>query len=1519
MENKTKNILRSIFMTAVIGLSLIVTLSVGEKETTYICETDRLLDGFTLKSGVNEYPSGTDEDHPAYSSNLEYSVSTASGSGTLLDPYMACVSRGTCTDTSVTLPEYYQEGNTYYKLTAIDQDGFNAQKPVKDSNGSSIGCYDLTSISSLKNFTLVGSQAFAYTSLTTVEFSHNLAELSPSTFFHCKKLETTNFIRLSGEDLSVTGTYATITSVGNNCFADCVKYTGMILPRTLTNIGNGAYQNCLSLTSVFLPATSTEGQHLEIGEYAFAGCSKVTVVYVSSKVERIGAHAFEGCVNAKGYSALTYSELLSKLGKTGNGDWNYLFNDGTYDSEGAHDTFLDFSGRDKKGDLLYDQPYFYSFNGNGTVTLDVYDGSYSTDPNDVYLYNKTRTIPSTRGAGYAVTMIGQELFKNNTDMTSLVVPSSVKEIDIAAFAGCTNLENIAFSGGLVKIGNYAFAPWNGVGTETKSNNLTSLEIPSTVEWIGDYAFPYMYDMTNIEFGGSITDTSSLYHIGHYAFTKAGYSYKDTCIGDNDFSKIRDPLILSMHPKNPETAVTWSGNRPKANTETTYTEIGDYAFYANQWIGSIRIASDRLVFDGYVFADCYWLVEADLGEDIIVWGNATSSSGASGYIFSIQASNNSINDLGGPLENNASTDSKPYVPMSTLYLPELASQKWVGRGAMDGRYQTMVFTSGANSTDNKWFFQWTKFDSPSNIQPTYVDRGSIATVTANGNGPDKVIRPTDKTAMLFSNDESGNSSYSGYYGVDLAGGPAYKQDTYTTSDWYYQIKQGGYYSVKFAHATVTSTTEGLQTTYSTTYKDASGNEISSIDDDTRYGFTLYDSATGRAKFDFVQKAKGSNELIMAKFHYNPYWEQSKNVTVPQTVTFGGRTFTVTEIGNCAFFRNICPQSHAWVSSSSNGKSIRTYYSPQDDDGNTNKDSSGNFYKNSNDIFYNLESVVLPNTITRIGGNAFYMCAGLQSLKTAGNDTEGRFPSGIQKIQQYAFSFTGLTRVSLPNTVTQLGNQHGLCNPFANCLTLQTITVDAGGSTFKSSNNCITNSDGTKIIIGALGNSATSITIPSGVTTLGSQAFHGAHLITSVEIPTSLTTIEAGCFDDLRYGEVLLDNSNKPEKTEKGIFYNKHSILDSMTVAGGATSGLTTIGDLAFYHCDKFNGIDFPNVIRTIGDRAFYDCIDANNYYIPNTLTSVGIQAFYNNTSFNQIRTPAKPTGETVGYLNLAATSLTNLERNAFNISANNFNTISLPSSLTTLNNGEVFTKEYRGLTTVYIHNNTVEMNTNAFQQNYALSTFKTWTGSVDNQGQIPSANISSSNQLPSNLKKIGSSCFYDCDVFPGFSSFPSTLKTVGESAFSMCDNSGFTTANFSDSAADLTISKNAFNNCTKLTDLSLVSTAGSREKVSGSLTIGETAFGNCKSLTSVILPMDTTVGSNPFKGCSSLKRIYVCDTYTDAAAASNKVPSTVSAGTTATVYYYAESEEDAQAQNANAGTMFWHYVGTTPTLWSYVAN
>ena len=58
-----------------------------------------------------------------------------------------------------------------------------------------------------------------------------------------------------------------------------------------------------------------------------------------------------------------------------------------------------------------------------------------------------------------------------------------------------------------------------------------------------------------------------------------------------------------------------------------------------------------------------------------------------------------------------------------------------------------------------------------------------------------------------------------------------------------------------------------------------------------------------------------------------------------------------------------------------------------------------------------------------------------------------------------------------------------------------------------------------------------------------------------------------------------------------------------------SGLTSIGQKAFYDCRNLSSIEIPNSVTSIEICAFYECSSLTSITIPNSVTSIGYYAFY----------------------------------------------------------------------------------------------------------------------------------------------------------------------------------------------------------------------------------------------------------------------------------------------------------------------
>ena len=205
-----------------------------------------------------------------------------------------------------------------------------------------------------------------------------------------------------------------------------------------------------------------------------------------------------------------------------------------------------------------------------------------------------------------------------------------------------------------------------------------------------------------------------------------------------------------------------------------------------------------------------------------------------------------------------------------------------------------------------------------------------------------------------------------------------------------------------------------------------------------------------------------------------------------------------------------------------------------------------------------NVVIPGsingvTVTGIADNAFLNCTGLTSVT---------IPNSVTAIGKQAFSGCwNLTSVTIPNSVTSIGQQ-----AFFDCEGLTSVTIP----------NSVT-SIGQELFEFCYG--LTSVTIPNSVTSIGDCEFYRCYSLTSVTIPNSVTSIGVVAFFDCEG-------------------------LSSVTIPNSVTS----IGNGAFADCLGLTSVTIPNSVTSIGSEAFEDCPGLTSVTIPNSVTSIGREAF-----------------------------------------------------------------------------------------------------------------------------------------------------------------------------------------------------------------------------------------------------------------------------------------------------------------------
>ena len=187
--------------------------------------------------------------------------------------------------------------------------------------------------------------------------------------------------------------------------------------------------------------------------------------------------------------------------------------------------------------------------------------------------------------------------------------------------------------------------------------------------------------------------------------------------------------------------------------------------------------------------------------------------------------------------------------------------------------------------------------------------------------------------------------------------------------------------------------------------------------------------------------------------------------------------------------------------------------------------------------------------------------------------------------------------------------------------------------------------------------TSVTIPSSVTSIGGSAFEGCSGLTSLIIPSSVTSIVGSAFKDCSG----LTSLTIPSSVTSigGAAFKGCSGLTSLIIPSSVTSikdaafegcsGLTSltipssvtlIGGFAFEGCSGLTSLTIPSSVTSIGGAAFKGCSGLTSLIIPSSVTSIGSYVFENCSGLTSITIPSSVT-EIGGAAFKGCSSLVNL--------------------------------------------------------------------------------------------------------------------------------------------------------------------------------------------------------------------------------------------------------------------------------------
>ena len=134
------------------------------------------------------------------------------------------------------------------------------------------------------------------------------------------------------------------------------------------------------------------------------------------------------------------------------------------------------------------------------------------------------------------------------------------------------------------------------------------------------------------------------------------------------------------------------------------------------------------------------------------------------------------------------------------------------------------------------------------------------------------------------------------------------------------------------------------------------------------------------------------------------------------------------------------------------------------------------------------------------------------------------------------------------------------------------------------------------------SLTSLTIPSSVTSIGFSAFSGCSGLTSLTIPSSVTSIGSSAFEGCS-GLTSFTIPSSVTSISSGAFEGC-SGLTSFTIP----SSVTSIGSGAFEGCSGLTSLTIPSSVTSIDNSVFSGCSGLTSLTIPSSVTSISSGAF-----------------------------------------------------------------------------------------------------------------------------------------------------------------------------------------------------------------------------------------------------------------------------------------------------------------------
>ena len=272
--------------------------------------------------------------------------------------------------------------------------------------------------------------------------------------------------------------------------------------------------------------------------------------------------------------------------------------------------------------------------------------------------------------------------------------------------------------------------------------------------------------------------------------------------------------------------------------------------------------------------------------------------------------------------------------------------------------------------------------------------------------------------------------------------------------------------------------------------------------------------------------------------------------------------------------------------------------------------------------NLQSIAVPNSVTRICVGAFSQCIALSNvvLSTSIKAVEDYtfdgcinlsmfyIPEGVTYLGDAFGEIENLMAISIPNSISEIGNNaffwlnRLMYNRYEDATYLGN-TENPYAVLIRGGNSGIIHEDTRVIYTEAFeGRNVTSVIIPDSVISIQDGAFWKCESLESITIGKGVKYIGYDAFNCCS----SLKKITIPDNVERvdGSAFSGCSSLEEITIG----KGIDKISSAMLSGCSSLKNIEIPDNIKSISANAFGGCSSLTEIRIPSSVTSISDAEF-----------------------------------------------------------------------------------------------------------------------------------------------------------------------------------------------------------------------------------------------------------------------------------------------------------------------